>query len=285
MVKVCAKNNLRNNEIVNKQFILPDVGKDLPKLPLIAGLCGASGSGKTTLAVNFINMYKQKDAFDTIVLISPTGLKDEDTGIRAEMKWSGVATSGEEYHDFSKEVLNNIIADQKERLKKYKLYRDDKDLWLKFNSGKKITSHELIYLYDKYDFREPMSPFGKERFPTLLIVLDDCTNDCRSDVLGDFASKSRHCNASVMVLVQHYFQMGRPLRKQLNLIGIFKTADKKVLTNVYEEMASGDMDFNEFQEMFKLVEERKDFIMIDLKQCDDEKRYRLNLDKYLSYSK
>ena len=61
---------------------------------------------------------------------------------------------------------------------------------------------------------------------------------------------------------------------------LFKTANKKIIDNIYEEFCSSDMTKDEFEDMLKLPKRPKDFILINTRAPIEEK-YRLNYDNFL----
>ena len=159
-------------------------------------------------------------------------------------------------------------------------FLEDKKLYKRImNDDKTLTDYEILTYYEKYGFKSPVCQY--KHLPTLLIIADDITSSARLAVLADLASKSRHYNASLMVLAQSLTQMSTQLRQQCNFFILFRTASKTVIEKVYEEVSNSDMTKEQFEAMMQLPEEKKDFIMINLKSSDKNKRYRLNLNQYL----
>lgn len=84
----------------------------LPKLHFSMLIVGSSGAGKSCLSFNIIDKF-YKDAFDMVIVISPTGLSDD---IQAALKLpdSRVITDMDE----AEEALKTIMKVQKEKIDK-----------------------------------------------------------------------------------------------------------------------------------------------------------------------
>ena len=275
--------SILNSKINTQAYDIPQV--EIPgalKLHFRLGVVGSSGSGKTTSVVNYLKQtgYIRPDIFTNIVLISPSGTSNRVTHLRAEPKWAGIASI--EYENFSKPVLAEIERMQLDRILTHKTYLSELELWNRFikEGVEDLTDAELMFLESK-DFKRPISPFGTEHYPTLLILMDDCCSSSTDKMLGDFCSRSRHYNASVIIMVQHYSQMGRALRKQLSSLMLFKTLDETLLKLLWQQQCAGDMKFQQFQAMFNSLEHRHNFVFCD---WNSEKvgRYRINFDEYIT---
>lgn len=273
---------MKNCEIKVSTFTLPEVPEESLKLHFRLGVIGASGQGKTTAIVNYIKkFYKNKKVFNNIILISPTGCINKETGMRGEAKWNDIAD--EEYDNFSKSVLKEILDKQTERIVKHKEYLHDKELYDKFikKGVDAIDYLDLIKLYDKYNMERPEPPYGTEYYPTALLIFDDCASATQDKALADYFSKSRHYNTSAIVLSQHYAQLSKALRNNLSALILFKTMDEPLLKLLHSQSCAGDMTQDKFLNMFKGLENRFNFIFMNFNECDDKKRYKQDFDKPL----
>lgn len=274
-----------NKEIKVKSFDLPSVPNEALSLHFRALFLGASGSGKTTFCINLINRYyKNKQVFNNIILISPTGTINEETGMRGEIKWQGMAD--EEYSNCTQATLKYSLDRQTKRIVEHKEYLADKKLYDKFiHEGiDSLTHFELLRLYDKYDMEKPTSPHGTEHYPTALIIFDDCCSaTAEGKWLGNFLSKSRHYNCSVMILCQHYAQCSKAVRTNLSALFLFKTLDEKLLKTLHEQQISNTMSYDKLKELMKKLEHRYDFMTMDWNQKDPKMIYRKNFDERLEY--
>lgn len=277
---------LKVKPIKVKGFDIPQVSGD-GKLGLHfkLGVVGASGCGKTTAILNYLNGagYMNHNIFTTRVLISPSGCQNETTGIRAEMKYENFATPGEEYDTCSRNVLNEVLEKQTERILRHKMYLADKALWKKFLKVgiDGLTLNEQRYLVYNLNAEPPEAPYGHEHYPTCLIVFDDCCSGTDAKYISDFLSKSRHYNCSVIIICQHFTHMSRGARKQLNGFLLFNTKDEALLTDLWKEQVAGDMDKKKWLKFFEDMDDRRDFLMVDYESPDD-KRYRYKFERFLT---
>lgn len=276
---------LSNKVIKSQTYDIPQpVVEGSLKLHFRLGVVGASGSGKTTSIVNFLKQsgYVNKEIFTNIVLISPSGTKNKVTGLRTEGKWEGIPTI--EYEVFNKAVLAEIEKEQLNRILEYKNYLAKKEIFDRFmkDGDEVLTDGELMFL-ESNDFKKPQPPFGQTHYPTLLIIFDDCASSTQDKLLADFVSKSRHYNCSLICLVQHYAQMSRAMRKQLSSLILFKTLDESLLKLLWTQSCAADMNFKQFLSMFKSLDHRFEFIMMDF-TSENCSRYRRNFDQYLKIS-
>lgn len=269
-----------NNPININTFDIPQPeNKYAMKLHFKIGVIGSSGVGKTTCIVNYINQAKYRECFDTIALVSPTSYKNENTNIRPEKKFLVIDPDVFYYH-CNKSTLDDILREQEKKLKEYSKYLEDLGLYKLFRQEPEaLTTKEIQYLHDKYKFKKPQSEYT--RWPTLLIIFDDCTSEMRQKFISDFCSASRHSNASVIVIVQHYAQMSADLRQQLNGVIIFKNKNKKLLELLWEQGGTSDMELDEWLNMFKQLKKKCDFIFIDYENKDLTKKYCINFNNYV----
>jgi hypothetical protein len=285
MASIAKRIPFPNGPINLKGFDLPEAKDGIPQLHIIGAFIGQSGSGKTTACVNMVSRMESQGLYDVITLISPTGVKDEETKIRPEPKW-GLIDFTETYKDYTPKVLNQIIKAQKQRIIAYREYLELLKLWKMSQSDdgqKKLKAWQWLFLDEQTQMEKPENPnpSGKERYPTQLILLDDCGQLSQHDkLMNDFVSKSRHNNASIICCVQYLCQLPRVLRKQLNMIAVFKNADVGYLTEIFKEFCAADMIPEVFHAIMSSLPTRKDFLFIDLKEVGDN-RFRINFDCYL----
>lgn len=278
---------LKVKPIKVKGFDIPQVSGDGKlNLHFKLGVVGASGVGKTTAILNYLKGagYLNPNIFTTRVLVSPSGCENEQTGIRAEMKYDGFATPGEEYSDCNKYTLSQILDKQTERILKHKMYLADKALWKKFLKVgiDGLTLNEQRYLVYDLNAEPPKPPFGHghEHYPTCLIVFDDNCSNTSQTFISDFLSRSRHYNCSVVIVAQHFTQMSRGARKQLNGFMLFNTKDEALLTDLWKEQIAGDMKKEKWLNYFRDMDDRRDFLFVDY-EAPDERRYRYKFEKFL----
>jgi len=113
-----------------------DKPKFKPSHPFIADYIAPSGGGKTASFVRMLMDISKE--YDHVILISPSGYPDEDCGLMSDGKW-GYAHRKQLIHqcfaDYNNETLEQIVEEQSQRLRQYKLYLDLKKLWDKLMRG------------------------------------------------------------------------------------------------------------------------------------------------------
>lgn len=274
---------MKNELIKIKTFKLPETHPDSLTVPFRLMVVGASGTGKTNATCNYLkNYYPDHKIFNHKILISPTGTVNK-AGLRSEPKFDGFAD--EEHQTFNKMTMNKIFEDQLQRIIKHKEYLDDSKLYDKLiNEGiEALTQKELLHLFEKYSIEKPTPPYGKETYPHLLILFDDNASLTESKFLSDMASTARHYFCSLVFLSQHYSQLSRGLRKQMNALMLFKTGDEKLLKTLWEQCCSGDLKRDQYLNFFKELENRWDFIFNRWDISDTKKRYTKNFGESLNW--
>lgn len=277
---------IKNNEIKVKSFDIPQVkGDGKLKLHFKLMVCGASGTGKTTAFINYFKQagYDDPMIFTRKILVSPSGTLNPETGMRADYKYEDFAD--EEYTQLNKTVLNQVLADQTERIVTHRRYLADKALWNKFiDKGLEgLSMHEQNYLLYELDAEEPKPPFGHEHYPTAVMVIDDCVSETDKKYISDFMSRSRHHNMSVVIICQHMCHLSRAGRKQLNALLMFNTKDEKLLGDLWEQQFAGIMTKDKFLDLFRSMDDKRDFLLIDY-EANPKNMIRVGFNDYVPES-
>ena len=176
-------------------------------------ISGKTGSGKSTALIRMLKAYCDAGVFQKVILISPTAAYD------AKYKMLPLSEVHEEYSD---DLLNQIMDEQKDDIEKYKQTQDDMKLYDKFMKEKRMTKKELLRLYTMMnplteEFEKPVQEFDK--VPFTAVILDDLggTSAFRNgnNALNSIVCKSRHYLTNFFVCVQHpysAYQCPRALR-------------------------------------------------------------------------
>jgi len=285
-IKIDKKIDFKNDEIKNRNQIFPKVDEDLPALPFICALIGSSGQGKSTTCINLLQKYVNDNAFDKVVLFSPTSVPDERTGLTADDRFFQLPIT-EMYSQYSDDVLEDVIERQKQEIKIYKDYIQDKKIWKEYlnDPTNSELEHKALQIYERTGVLPPECHM--KRYPSGLIIMDDLGDDTSikktgKSKLNNFVCRIRHSLFSFITNYQNLTQCPSTIRKQVNLYIIFKTQDDKYLKTIYEEVAAGDMRFATFKKLFEMLPNRHDFLLINLKSKDPKRKYRINFDQYLS---
>ena len=234
-------------------------------------ISGKTGSGKSTALIRMLKAYCDAGVFQKVILISPTAAYD------AKYKMLPLSEVHEEYSD---DLLNQIIDEQKDDIEKYKQTQDDMKLYDKFMKEKRMTKKELLRLYTMMnplteEFEKPVQEFDK--VPFTAVILDDLggTSAFRNgnNALNSIVCKSRHYLTNFFVCVQHPYQCPRALRSQCSHVMLFATKDKKLLEELAKENCS-HLTPDEFIQLFQhSTGEPHSFMLCDFKRNEVRKNF------------
>jgi DNA polymerase III delta prime subunit len=234
-------------------------------------ISGKTGSGKSTALIRMLKAYCDAGVFQKVILISPTAAYD------AKYKMLPLSEVHEEYSD---DLLNQIMDEQKDDIEKYKQTQDDMKLYDKFMKEKRMTKKELLRLYTMMnplteEFEKPVQEFDK--VPFTAVILDDLggTSAFRNgnNALNSIVCKSRHYLTNFFVCVQHPYQCPRALRSQCSHVMLFATKDKKLLEELAKENCS-HLTPDEFVELFQhSTGDPHSFMLCDFKKNEVRKNF------------
>ena len=241
-------------------------------------ISGKTGSGKSTALIRMLKAYCDSGVFQKVILISPTAAYD------AKYKMLPLT---DVYEDYSDELLNDIMEEQKTDMEDYKQTDQDIKLYDKFMRAggrpareRQLTKKELLRLYTMLnpmteEFEKPVQQFDK--LPFTAVVLDDLggTTAFRNgnNALNSIVCKSRHYLTNFFVCVQHPYQCPRALRSQCSHVMLFATKDKKLLEELAKENCS-HLTPEEFTQLFQhSTNEPHSFMLCDFKRDEVRKNF------------
>ena len=241
-------------------------------------ISGKTGSGKSTALIRMLKAYCDSGVFQKVILISPTAAYD------AKYKMLPLT---DVYEDYSDELLNDIMEEQKTGMEEYKQTEEDIKLYDKFmRTGirpareRQMTKKELLRLYTMLnpmteEFEKPVQQFDK--LPFTAVILDDLggTTAFRNgnNALNSIVCKSRHYLTNFFVCVQHPYQCPRALRSQCSHVMLFATKDKKLLEELAKENCS-HLTPEEFIQLFQhSTNEPHSFMLCDFKRDQVRKNF------------
>jgi hypothetical protein len=255
------------------------IPQGLFKPHMTAMISGKTGSGKSTALIRMLKAYCDAGVFQKVVLISPTAAYD--------MKYKMLPLT-DVHEDYSDELLNQIMEEQKEDLDEYQQNEDDLKLYNKYMTSKRLTNKELLRLYTMMnpmteELEQPVQRFDKKPFTA--VILDDLggTPAFRNgnNFLNSIVCKSRHYMTNFFVCVQHPYQCPRALRSQCSHVMLFATKDKKLLEELAKENCS-HLAPEQFVQLFQhATSEPHSFMLCDFKHNE----IRKNFDEVLKITK
>jgi len=255
------------------------IPQGLFKPHMTAMISGKTGSGKSTALIRMLKAYCDAGVFQKVVLISPTAAYD--------MKYKMLPLT-DVHEDYSDELLNQIMEEQKEDLDEFQQNEDDLKLYNKYMTSKRLTNKELLRLYTMMnpmteELEQPVQRFDKKPFTA--VILDDLggTPAFRNgnNFLNSIVCKSRHYMTNFFVCVQHPYQCPRALRSQCSHVMLFATKDKKLLEELAKENCS-HLAPEQFVQLFQhATSEPHSFMLCDFKHNE----IRKNFDEVLKITK
>lgn len=258
---------------------------------------GARGSGKTYSLVKFIRLMEKSKYVDPktgekvpirTFLISPT----VDANMHMFETIKSLDTTQHIYHDYSNDILEQIVETIKTDIDETKEYKRKKALYDKFvkhahkkDIMKHFTPEEWSEL-ELMSFDEPPKP----TFPAGVInnlILDDCLGmDCfkvsRKNKFQNFLIRNRHHWTNVFICSQSIKSVPKVIRTNTSLFILFKYANREViLKDIYEEVSNLCTE-EEFLELFDFAtSERHSFLCLNFTQPDKHRIFRRNFDEVL----
>jgi hypothetical protein len=261
---------------------------------------GARGSGKTYSLVKFIRLMEKSKYINPTTggivpirtfLISPT--VDANKHMFDTLK---SLDDNNVYHDYSNQILDDIVDTIKNDMEETKDYLRLKELYDKFvkyahkkDIVKHFTADEWTEL-ELLDFSEPPEP----TFPHGVInnlILDDCLGmDCfkvsRKNKFQNFLIRNRHHWTNVFICSQSIKSLPKTVRTNTSLFILFKYANKEViLKDLYVEVSNLCTE-EEFLELFDYAtNEPHSFLCLNFTQNDKSRIFRKGFDTVLRLKK
>ena len=217
----------------------------LPKYPFSMVISGRSGSGKTVALLNILTKKSMfKDYFHYTAVFSPTAGQYDDT-------YNILKLPKENFiKDFNGETLENIIEGRKKLIDKHGITWVDKN------------SRVLLILDDIIASRQFLtSPEALTMFSLL-----------------------RHYRVAIIVLIQSYNKVPRPLRIQANATIIFPSQRNEVEI-IKDELCPTCLDKKQFQKVIEYATSEKHSFLYINNHCDKDKKIRKNLDDIIDLNK
>ena len=279
MIKSTKIKTIKNTPIHEKCRDCRKIPQGLFKPHMTFMVSGKTGSGKSTAVIHMLKAYTDNKVFQKMILISPTAAYDEKYKL---LPMTSV------HEDYSDQLLEEIMNEQKEDVEQYKETQENIILYKKFINSTvktKFTKDELLRLYNMLDpmtgeISEPFQEYDK--LPYMAVILDDLggTPAFRNgnNFLNSIVCKSRHYLTNFFICVQHPYQCPRALRSQCSHTIIFQTKDKKLLEELARENCS-HLTPDEFIKLFQYATTgQHDFMLCDFKNNE----VRKNFDEILS---
>lgn len=287
-------------KIVQLPVSLPDLPSNTPEylsrpvpphcfpLHLLSCVIGGRGTGKSTFALRLIKLYDKHKSFDRIILFSTTAHKEQKMKDFLNSKTNAELTH---YKTFSVGDLRNEMDKMEADIEAYREYKRRLEVWKKFvahDYNVDFMQFDEICMLDEMGMEAPKSPNKSGLFPCHLLVFDDMVgtkvfNANMSGLGNNLLISHRHYSCSVMILSQTFTNFV-PKQIRSNNIGLwvlFGTKCEKTMKDIADDVAS-KVSPEHFIEAWKLATSKPYTpLLCDYDALEDNKRFRIGLDKLL----
>ena len=141
MIKSTRIKTIKNTPIHEKCRDCRKIPQGLFKPHMTFMVSGKTGSGKSTAVIHMLKAYTDNKVFQKMILISPTAAYDEKYKL---LPMTSV------HEDYSDQLLEEIMNEQKEDVEQYKETQENIILYKKFINSTvktKFTKDELLRLH------------------------------------------------------------------------------------------------------------------------------------------
>ena len=145
----------------------------------------------------------------------------------------------------------------------------DRDIYIITKSPPEQYSNSKNKIKEIGDEIKPLNEYENG-----IIVFDDILGSSNSRFIDQFFIRGRHNNLDIYYLSQSYFDLPkRTIRNNSNKIILFNQTLKDI-EHIYRDVASYDMDYNEFKELCrKSWEDDYNYLCIDRSKKRNQGRY------------
>jgi hypothetical protein len=179
----------------------------------------------------------------------------------------------------------------------YKLMDEEiKEIWKKENESKqkKVGGKMKLTGDDVMKEPEPIAEFVNidEGMPNIdgvdgskqnILVFDDCILCKDQSAFIDFFVRGRHKGCACIYLTQEFHAVPKMIRKQLTDVIFYTRPSTHAMNAIACGLGSG-AGYPEFKEIFKrAVRKPFDFLHVDLRATDMNKRFRRNMNECINY--
>lgn len=247
----------------------------------LSAIYGNRGAGKTTALLSLLTHQLQPLQKNyKIYYISPTASNDPKVSDFMAKHDDKVAL----YDDLDESIFNEVVTDIQTRINKWQEFKKLSKLLYLMYIGKATPEDEVMLEANGFMMNEEWSQYNLKHKPISFIIIDDMMGDKilsnRSSPLVKFAIKHRHFYTHMYLLLQNYSSLSNAIRRNINVIMLFPSRDRKLYDFVYQEVAGMFKDKDEFLTIMDRVEEQPyQFLTI---YYDNNKEVRICFDRRIT---
>lgn len=237
--------NENNNNKQNHHFLLPS-----PSCRAL--IIGESGCGKTNLLLKLLLMKTWLD-YDTLYVFGKSLHQPEYKLLKAGFE-----------NGYNKQEL----------LKMFENNGGCVDTFIKNLHKKRKAKMTINYFEDSDSIPDPKDLDRKNKN---IFVFDDIMTNTNQSKAEDFYTRGRHNNISSFYISQNFYKLPRQtIRSNANVLILFSLSQKDLL-NIFNDIVSNDMKWEEFRNLCsKAWNEKYGFIIINKDMPILEGRYQTN---------
>jgi len=274
-----------------------NVSDDLPPLHTLSISVGHKNSGKTLSIINLLRMYKEEDAVDMVILISPTYESNfklfQDINDKVYHVFDPIEdpSSARKARDIVKQEADNWVKYKKE-LRMYEEFK--KKVITDDINEEDIDMINTFWSSQHQDFIKPEHWLGRK--PVIHIVFDDIVGtplmNKNLQSLNNFCLLHRHVGplypeedgalgCSLYFMTQSYKSKSgtipKSIRENASMLMVFWTYNQEMLESIALESA-GNVSYDDFFKYYKKAfdtdeEPRHSFLLIDFKNSLFKRRF------------
>lgn len=231
-------------------------------------LVGSKGSGKSNLCIHLLlNEYKQ--VFNKIYFISPTYELDDKTLLlqNSNLLKKNIGLMN---------AINNDL--KKQSFLHYRMLTpDDLESNVYFN----ITINEEMINNIVTNQKQTIRKYSKGNCDKILILIDDavCNKYLKTSHFINFILLSRHYNISVIINTQAYYLVAKSLRLNTDCLILFSNPNDTELKDIFNEWNCNMSAKNALALYREVVKTPYNFVQIN--KLNPTKKYIKNLNQFL----
>ena len=276
--------NVKDNKPPYADRKLPEAFKGFLHRIMVA--IGSIDCGKTTAIIEWILMMQTTHTYDKIWFISPTLHKEAKMANLAPYNVEHVVEYSDKWLIDTKQWIENEI-------KEYKKYQEYSQTYKKCVLGHKDPDEYELMLLQVHNFQPPINNYIHGH-PCYLCVVDDCVGNKKifsprmTGPFSNFMVSIRHYSTTLIISSQ-IFKNGIPSALRSGGIQswiLFNTYTAKLRKIISEELSDNVEHIDDFDKIWKwATEKRHNFLYVDIKNDDPDKKFRHNWDNYIQMPK
>ena len=223
----------------------------VPKPSFLMFINASRGSGKSTLLLNLLlNKNLLAGKFSQIYYISPTACLDNKVEVLK-------TTPG--ILKINTKLINKMKEKGKIKIVDGPAGSNERSYSTSIPEENFIEEVSIDLLKDLIsEQKKIIQMYGKEIADNILLIYDDCASETKfwkSQQLQKMCFNSRHVKISMILSLQNYRSLCKPLRLNMSQIVLFSTSNEAELKSIYEENSSS-LGFKDWLKVYREITDK-----------------------------